>query len=246
MACTAFKSLLAYWICGAAKIPLCKNKIRFYHKELTWPCLTVIPLHQNFFQTEILKIFREIKLILFFSSFETKDSCELVKEYVYTALVSKCRPRSMTIHDTPSTRRHSFPPDKRARAWTASNSTDIHRKQLGKEKVRCGPFFGFKNLELGISVKHFYFSRLKNGSKTKLTTWMHLIMFSCRLRTRWLHIFHIIYHLGPTHQSFYAVFRHPNAECLSLMLRLLLFIENKPNKPFFQKRVVIIPCWEAL
>lgn len=68
------------------------------------------------------------------SSFETKDSCELVKEYVYTALVSKCRPRSMTIHDTPSTRRHSFPPDKRARAWTASNSTDIHRKQLGKEK----------------------------------------------------------------------------------------------------------------
>ena len=103
-----------------------------------------------------------------FSSFETKDSCELVKEYVYTALVSKCRPRSMTIHDTPSTRRHSFPPDKRARAWTASNSTDIHRKQLGKEKVRCGFVarnFGFQNLEQGISVKHFYFSRLKMVQK---------------------------------------------------------------------------------
>jgi hypothetical protein len=33
------------------------------------------------------------------SSFETKDSNELVKEYVYAALVSKCRPRSASTHE---------------------------------------------------------------------------------------------------------------------------------------------------
>jgi hypothetical protein len=60
------------------------------------------------------------------SSFETKDSNELVKEYVYAALVSKCRPRSASTHEG-NVRRHSYPPEKRNRAWTASNLNDIRR-----------------------------------------------------------------------------------------------------------------------
>jgi len=66
------------------------------------------------------------------STYETKDSKELVKEYVYTAMVSKCRPRSSTVHETQA-RRHSFPPDKRNRSRTASNFNDIQRHPFGNK-----------------------------------------------------------------------------------------------------------------
>jgi len=68
------------------------------------------------------------------STYETKDSQELVKEYVYTAMVSKCRPRSSTVHETQaSARRHSFPPDKRNRSRTASNFNEIQRRAFGNK-----------------------------------------------------------------------------------------------------------------
>ena len=41
----------------------------------------------------------------------------------------QCRPRSSTVHETQtSSRRHSFPPDKRNRSRTASNFNEIQRR----------------------------------------------------------------------------------------------------------------------
>ena len=51
---------------------------------------------------------------------------------------NQCRPRSSTVHETQtSSRRHSFPPDKRNRSRTASNFNEIQRRaaQFGN-KVR--------------------------------------------------------------------------------------------------------------
>ena len=53
---------------------------------------------------------------------------------------------------------------------------------------------------------------------------------------------HLSYHLPLSTNSpvVFALLRHPNAECLSSMLRLLLFIENKLT--LLSKRDMIIPC----